>query len=154
MRNFRLIYALVLLFCCCSYAYAAELSGAYTINSSLTASTTNFKNLNSAITFLVGSGVRSDAGPSNTAPFGVNGPVQFNVTTTSTTTYAEQIIIPLIPGASDVNTITFNGNSNTLQFACNASNPYVIRLQGAKHIVIQNFIIKTTANTRNNTPIL
>lgn len=122
---------------------ATELNGTYTIDSSQLATTTNFRNLSSAITFLTSANPRSDGGPSNSAPFGVNGPVTFNFAA-ATGPYTDAVIIPNIPGASTANPITINGNGNTLQVNCDASNYSVIRLQGAKYVAIQNLVIKTT----------
>ncbi|MES2559702.1 MAG: right-handed parallel beta-helix repeat-containing protein [Bacteroidota bacterium] len=122
-------------------AIAAELSGTYVIDSTQTPSTTVFRNINSAITFLTSANARTDGGPSNIAPFGVNGPVVFNVVA-GTTPYLEQVLIPAIPGASPVNTITINGNGNTLQFIGTAVDCYGIRLSNAKYVTINNLIIK------------
>ena len=98
--------------------YATQLSGVYTIDPIQAATATNFKNFSSAVTYLTGSGARSDAGPSNTAPFGVSGPVVFNV---ASATFNEQAAFSAaIAGLSTVNTISFNGTgfaSSVLQFA-------------------------------------
>lgn len=122
-------------------ASATELSGTYVIDSTQTPSATVFRNIRSAITFLTSANARTDGGPSNSAPFGVNGPVVFNVVA-STGPYLEQVLIPTIPGASPINTITINGNGNTLQFVGNATDLYGFRLSGAKYVTINNFVIK------------
>src|ERR1044072_515918 len=88
-------------------AYATQLSGSYTIDSSVAASTTNFKDFNSAVTYLTGPGVRTDGGPANSAPFGVSGAVVFTV---AAGTYTEQVVLTgQVPGTSPLNTITFDG---------------------------------------------
>lgn len=122
-------------------ASAVQLSGTYLIDSTQTPSTTVFRNINSAITYLTTANVRNDGGPANSAPFGVSGPVIFNVVS-STGPYQEQVLIPAITGASPVNTITINGNGNTLQFVGNATDMYGFRLNGAKYVTITNFNIK------------
>lgn len=120
---------------------AVELSGVYTIDSTQTASTTNFRNLNSAITFMTSANPRSDGGPANAAPFGVNGPVTFNFTG-SIDIYTDQVIIPAIPGASTTNRIVINGNGKTIQFSCTTANYSIIRLQGAKHVTLDSIYLK------------
>lgn len=152
MKNYstkHLKSTLVVLFLMLTAAFnarAVQLSGTYTIDSSSAATATNFRNLNSAITYMTGSGTRSDGGPSNTSPFGVSGPVVFNFTG-SINIYNDQIEIPVIPGASGVNTITINGNGRTIQAACNATFPYIIRLTGADFIRLQNCTLRTTTTT-------
>lgn len=61
---------------------------------------------------------------------GITGPVVFNVVAASGP-YNQQVTIPVISGASAVNTITFNGNGNTLTFAGTAGNPNTFALNGA-----------------------
>ena len=91
-------------------SFATQLSGTYTINPAAPASTTNFKNIYSAITYmngiLIGNGGRSDGGPNNSAPFGVSGPVIFNL---SPGNYGnEQVyVIDNVIGNNAINTITF-----------------------------------------------
>ena len=77
---------------------------------------------------------------------GVCGPVTFNV---QAGTYTEQVTIPPIPGASAVNTITFDGGtgnapSRILQYSTPATNDYVIKLDGADYIRIKNLTINAT----------
>ena len=102
----------------------AQLSGTYTINSGGGA---NYTSLSAAVTDL------------NTQ--GVSGPVVFNVTSVATT-YVGQMIINNVTGASSTNTVTFNGNGNTVQFAStNSQQRAVIKLNGASWITINDFII-------------
>lgn len=104
----------------------ALVSGVYTINSNLATGGSNFKTFNDAYSFL---------------RCGINGPIVFNVAQGSGP-YKEQLIMQDVPGASAINTITFNGNSNTLQFAPdNTDERAVIKLRGAKYIRFNNLII-------------
>jgi len=105
---------------------SAPLSGTYTINPTGTA-TNNFPTFGAADSALISCGV--------------SGAVEINVTPGI---YNENLIIPTIPGASAANTITFFGGGATLQFNCNANNIAVVRLQGAKHIIIDSLNIRTT----------
>lgn len=152
MKNYKAkhlksaLVVLVLMLTAAFNARAVQLSGTYTIDSSSAATATNFRNLNSAITYMVGSGNRSDGGPANSAPFGVSGPVVFNYTG-SINIHNDQIEIPVIPGASGINTITINGNGRTIQAACNATLPYIVRLSGADFIRLQNCTLRTTTTT-------
>ena len=93
---------------------ATQLSGTYTIDASGTATATTFKDIVSAITYLTSAGTRPDGGPSNSAPFGVSGPVVFDVATGSGP-YTGQVVLPNVTGASLTNTVTINGNGNTIQ---------------------------------------
>ncbi|MBU3677061.1 MAG: hypothetical protein FGM54_07785, partial [Chitinophagaceae bacterium] len=72
--------------------------GTYTINSAVPTGGTNFQTFAAAVSAI---------------SCGIAGPVVFNVATASGP-YNEQITIPAIGGASAVNTITFNGNNETL----------------------------------------
>jgi len=93
---------------------------------------------------------------------GISAPVVFNVLPGSGP-YNEQITIPQIIGANATNTITFNGNGETITFATTASpNNYIIRLDGADHITfdslnivtqsaLNNFAIHLTNNADSNT---
>ena len=92
---------------------ATQLSGAYTIDSTQSASASNFKNLNSAITYLTSAGARSDGGPSNSAPFGVSGNVMFDFVG-SITTHIEYVDFLGFIGTLFLKLICFNfmGESN------------------------------------------
>jgi hypothetical protein len=87
-----------------SIVNATQLAGTYTINVAAPATTTNFQNVLSALRYL-GGGARTDGGPANTSPFGVSGPVVFNM---SPGNYAESgLSINAITGNSTINTISF-----------------------------------------------
>lgn len=78
---------------------------------------------------------------------GICGPVVFNVASGSGP-YNEQIEIPAITGASATNTITFNGNGETLQFSSTTSTSRaVIDLNGVDYLTIDNLVIKANAGS-------
>lgn len=108
------------------------LSGAYTINSALATGGTNFQTFTAAIAAL---------------SCGITGPVIFNVVSSSGP-YTEQISIPVVGGASSTNTITFNGNGNTLQFSSsNSAARHIIQLNGADYITFNNLVINGAGGT-------
>ncbi len=110
----------------------AALIGIYTIDKNAAASSTNFTSINEAVYAM---------------RCGVSGPVTFNVVVGSGP-YNEQVIITPITGASVTNTITFNGNNETIDFVSTTSTERaVIKLNGADHITIKNFIINTVGTT-------
>lgn len=90
--------------------FATQLNGTYTIDASAAATATNFKEFNSAYSYML-SGIRSDGGPTTVAPFGVSGAVVFNV---AAGIYSNQFnITAAITGVSISNTISFIGAGNT-----------------------------------------
>jgi hypothetical protein len=105
------------------------LSGIYTINSGAATGGTNFQNFNAAISAL---------------SCGISGPVTFNVVAGSGP-YTEQVIIPQILNASAVNTITFNGNGNTLQFnAISTLDPSTLEMNGADWFRFNDMVFQST----------
>ncbi|CAF3774793.1 unnamed protein product [Rotaria sp. Silwood1] len=107
-------------------------TGTYTINKNQPASSTNFQSFAGALSFL---------------NCGIGGPVVFNVASGSGP-YNEQITINPVIGASATNTVTFNGNGNTLSFNSITSTARTgITLNGADHIVINNLVIDGSAGT-------
>lgn len=112
--------------------YAGLPAGTYTINSGNPTGGTNFQTFADVVTAL---------------SCGIQGPVVFNVTTTNAI-YNEQLILPEILGSSSVNTVTFNGNGNTLSFASGNTNERgVIKLNGADHVIIDSFNIVAGTGT-------
>ncbi|MFY7883884.1 MAG: beta strand repeat-containing protein, partial [Dolichospermum sp.] len=110
----------------------ALVSGTYTINSAVSTGGSNFQTFADAVSYI---------------SCGVDGPVVFNVEPSSGP-YNEQIAIPAINGASAINTITFNGNGNTLAFSStNTSNRAVVTLNGADYIRLDNFTINSAGGT-------
>lgn len=79
---------------------------------------------------------------------GVNGPVIFDVLAGSGP-YNEQVILTPVTGASAVNTITYNGNHNTVSDNSGAvtGERAVFKLNGADYITINNFVINTGTGT-------
>lgn len=127
--------------------FGAQMNGFYTINSGAPATTTNFQNLSSAITYLTSASARSDAGPANSAPFGVAGPVTFDFASGSGP-YVEQVTFPLITGVTATNNIVFNGNGCTIQFNPTAqATAHIIKFSGSKHVTLDSLIIKSLNNT-------
>jgi gliding motility-associated-like protein len=102
-------------------------SGTFTINKALPTGGTNFASFNDAYNFI---------------KCGINGPVIFNAAAGGTA-YNEQLLITPVPGASATNTITFNGNGDTLTYAGSSSAPAVIRLSDADYFTFNNLVIKT-----------
>ncbi|HEX6915886.1 MAG TPA: T9SS type A sorting domain-containing protein [Chitinophagaceae bacterium] len=79
------------------------------------------------------------------APYGICGPVVFNVTNG---TYNERFTIPVIHGASPANTVTFNGNGSTISFSSSGSaDRNGVVLNGADYVTLDNFIIDGSAGT-------
>jgi len=106
--------------------------GVYTINKNQPSGGTNFKSFNDAYNFI---------------KCGINGPVVFNVVPGSGP-YDEQLIITPIGGASGVNTITFNGNGDTLRFlSTNTSERATIKLRGADHFIFDSLVIVALGDT-------
>jgi hypothetical protein len=131
-RNLQLIWLIGTLFSA-TVSFATPLSGTYTIGGSSP----------SYATF--------SAAASALNSQGVSGPVTFNV---RTGTYNEQFVITSVTGASATNTITFQSESGvasdvTLEFSNTSSNNYVVELNGASYITIQNLTITSTEPTFN-----
>jgi hypothetical protein len=105
------------------------LSGLYTINAALPASSTNFQSINNAVAAMA---------------CGIIGPVTFLVDSASGP-YNEQIVIPQIAGASATNTIRFIGNNAIVQATTVSANRHLFRLDGADFVTIKGFNIKTLA---------
>ena len=62
--------------------------------------------------------------------------------------YTEQLIINPVPGASLINTVTFNGNGRVLQLtSTNTNERGVIKLNGADHFIFDSLTINATATT-------
>jgi gliding motility-associated-like protein len=110
-------------------------SGTYTINNLLPTAGSNFNSFNDAYNYI---------------KCGINGPVVFNVNSSSGP-YTEQLILNPVFGASAVNTITFNGNGRVIQFtSTNANERAVIKLNGADHFIFDSLTLNATANTTSD----
>jgi hypothetical protein len=108
-----------------SRSVKASLAGSFTIGAG-----GDYPNINTAVSDLQTSGVC--------------GPVTFNLLTASSP-FTEQVTIPAISGASATNTITFNGNGSTLQFAPVTASRHIVKLDGADYITFRNLNVKSTA---------
>ncbi len=107
-------------------------SGTYTIDAAVVTGGTNFQSFGDAVSAM--------------ALAGICGPVVFDVVPGSGT-YNEQVDIPQILGTSSVNTITINGNGDTLAFAPTSSDRYVLRLSGVDHLTVDSLVIVSTSTT-------
>lgn len=109
-----------------------SINGTYTINSTLPTGGVNF---NSFTAFA--NEVNSN---------GICGPVVVNVAPGGTP-YIEQVVFDEIAGMSAINTITINGNGNTLRFsAVNNTARATLTLEGTDHLSINNLIIEAVGN--------
>src|SRR5688572_26889494 len=102
------------------------LAGNYTINKNAAASATNFTSFNTVAQLL------------NSC--GISGPVTFTVAAGSGP-YNEAVSLINISGTSVTNTITFEGNGNTLTSA----NAAVVKLDRANYVTINNLVINQTS---------
>ncbi|HTN45704.1 MAG TPA: T9SS type A sorting domain-containing protein [Flavipsychrobacter sp.] len=109
------------------------LTGSYTINALQPASTTNFQTLGDAMSAVTCAGV--------------SGPVVFDIATGSGP-YSEQVVIGAIPGASAINTITINGNGETVSYTSTASptRPTFL-LNGTSYVTLNNINIQAGGAT-------
>lgn len=126
-----------------SHHLYAALSGTYTIDPSLPASVLNYQNFSSVINDLY-SGTRTDGGTPNGS--GVSGPVRFVI---ASGTHTQQLeFYTVVPGASDVNRIEFDGvhpDSCTITFNATSTNArHTIRLESTRYIDFRNLTVQTT----------
>ncbi len=106
---------------------ATGVSGTFTINAGQPASASNFQTITAAI---------------NHINCGINGPVVFNVVPGSGP-YVEQVTIPLIGGSSSANTVTINGNGETLSYNFGPTDRRaVLTLNDADHIIIDSLTVE------------
>lgn len=117
-----------------TFSFCTGLSGNYTI-SPLLSGPNNFTTFNSAVQKMIACGIV--------------GPVVFSVDSVS---FTEQFVIPALPGASAVNTITFRGlhrNKSIIRFGVNAATPNtpaIIRMENAKYLRFENMTIENVSN--------
>ncbi|GIV33773.1 MAG: hypothetical protein KatS3mg031_1308 [Chitinophagales bacterium] len=107
-------------------AVCQALSGAYTINKGAAASSTNFTSFQAAADRL--------------ATCGVSGPVTITVVPGSGP-YNEQVTFTTIPGVSATNTVTIQGNGETIRAITNTTDRHVIRLTDVSRLTINNLNI-------------
>ncbi len=117
-----------------STSIKAQLSGAYTIDASSPASSTNYTSFSAAAADLVTNGV--------------SGAVTFTVAAGS---YTDTVYLPAITGASMTNTITFDGvDSATTSLSYNSSavvQKAVILMDGADYVSFKNLTISHSGTT-------
>jgi plastocyanin len=75
---------------------------------------------------------------------GVAGPTMFNVQPGSGP-YNEQVEFTAISGASSTNTVTINGNGETITFAPTTANRHIIKLNGAQWMTIDSLVVVGTS---------
>lgn len=127
----RPIGIFVLLLCLTTAAYAAPMNGNYTINKSIASSSTNFTSFQALFTALSSNGV--------------DGPVIVNV---SNGPYTQQVSANAIGGVSSTNTITINGNGQTLNFnATSTAARHTLLMNGADWVKINNLTIEALGAT-------
>jgi hypothetical protein len=107
---------------------SAQLSGLYTINSTLPTGGTNFVSFTDFAT-AINSG-------------GLAGPVTVDVVLGSGP-YTEQVMLGILPNSSAVNTLTINGNGETLQFlSTNTNERGTLKFSGTDYVTVDNLVIK------------
>jgi len=106
----------------------APLAGTYTIDPSIPTSGTNFNTLNQVAIAL---------------DCGISAPVIFDMA--AGTSFNEQVIFDEVIGASKTNTITFNGNGDTVFFAATVSaERHTIRLDAADFFNFNDLVVQST----------
>ena len=129
--EFRPVGIFVLLICLTTAAYAAPMSGNYTINKSIASSSTNFTSFQSLFSAL--------------ASNGVDGAVIVDV---SNGPYTEQVSANAISGASATNTITINGNGQTLKYTSTSSaNRHTFLFAGADWVTLKDLTVEALGTT-------
>lgn len=111
------------------------LNGSYTI-SKTAAGASNFISFNEAIATMLCAGV--------------TGPVTFDV---AADTYTEQVTVPVIPGTSAINTVTFDGGAGNaatrkITFApTNTNARHTVKFDTAGYVTFRNLTIENTGST-------
>lgn len=108
------------------------LIGAYTINSASATSGTNFQSFTALANALNNKGI---CGPTTVNVVAGSGP------------YTEPFALNQIAGSSSTNTLTINGNNETLQFAPPSTAKYIVYLNGTDYVTIDGLTIKSTDPT-------
>jgi len=132
-KTYKLITAFIVLLSLVTLKMGAQLSGVVTIDATAPASATNFTTFTSLASVL--------------NALGISGPLTVNVVT-GTGPYVEQVNFTSAPGVSATNTITINGNGNTITFAStNFAAAWTIGLQSADRMNFNNLnVIGTGSN--------
>lgn len=138
-RSLKVAVIIILLIHCS--AAKASLSGTYTINKSAAASSSNYKNIASAVSDLL-NGTRSDGGAANDK--GVSGAVIFSI---ADGTYNEQInITSAISGISATNTIIFKSASGDYKKVSVSYGGTVVSIVNNSYITFNELEITNTAD--------
>jgi PKD repeat protein len=138
-----IVFALVTVFALVGIqtASAQMPGGTYTIDANSSASTTNFRNFISFSNALRNIS-RTDGGPLYGAA-GISGAITVNVVANSGP-YTERVEFFQVTNASSTNTISINGNSNTIQFdATSTTTASIMFLNGADWFRIRNLRFRT-----------
>ena len=146
-NNYSFSLTFMILLMCVLPSMAAQLNGTYTINPLLPASASNFQNIRSAVTYLTSATARADGGPVNASPFGVSGPVTFEI---ASGTFTEQVTVPAITGSSVTNNIVFKGagQSSTIFTFSSADNAnrHTLKLNLATNVTFRDMTIRATGS--------
>ena len=123
----RLYFFLALFLCLDPGAYA-QLSGNYTLDSAQAASATNFTTfqaLQDSLNF-----------------YGISGSVTIEVVAKETP-YEGPFSLDNLMGTSDSSTLTIHGNDAVLFHQPTSSDPYVLRINGSKHVIIDGLTVRS-----------
>ena len=131
-KSYKTIKMFVVLLALMTMKMSAQLNGLYTINSASPASTSNFTSFTALSTAL--------------NSLGVSGAVTINVVANSGP-YVEQVTFNQATGISATNSVTINGNGNTLTFASsNTSQAWTILMNSADYMAITNLTVTGTGS--------
>jgi len=126
----------------CFPALKSQMSGSYTVDSSVSASSTNFKTWFSFWRSLQGQ-ARNDGG--STLAGGISASI--SVLVKSNLTDTSQVKFPTVAGTSSTKTIAIDGNGKFI--AC-AKTGEVISFQGADYITIKNLTVRNLGTSAAN----
>jgi hypothetical protein len=108
-------------------------SGTYTINKAVATGGGNYASFADAVAAI--------------SSCGIAGPVTFNVAPNSGP-YNEQVVIGQVLNTSTTNTVTFNGNGNSLVYnSTTSANRAGILLNGSDHIIFDSLIVTGSSGT-------
>ncbi|HRO42785.1 MAG TPA: T9SS type A sorting domain-containing protein [Flavipsychrobacter sp.] len=113
---------------------APSLMGTYTLNAAVATGGGNYQTFGDFVNDISNNGIC--------------GPIVLNITPGSGP-YIEQVDIPQISGSSATNTITINGNGDTLTSGGSASNYATLNLDGADFFIFKNLVIEASSTTSN-----
>lgn len=126
-KTYKSITTFIVLLSLITFNLSAQLSGTVTVDATQATAGTNYQTFTALASAL------------NTS--GVSGPLVVNVVA-STGPYVEQVQFNAITGVTAQNTITINGNGNTLTFgAATVGAPWILSLQGADYMNFNNLTI-------------